>query len=243
MASVHFEVLRDDQLIEVLNEAATLFSEHYGIWGAEAEKNLGTFATAGRRVQMTARRLRAECLPEAADNIYVRVKVNGKLAGHVCATRWMLDGRKACWITQLVVARKLWRRRLATGLLLKLRDAGDHDGLGVLSSHPATILIALQACGRALEGVDSKLIGDNVRAVMACSPVSYVRKAKLHGKLFEDEVEDGSVLCVNTHFYVDHREPLEALQEVRKSGHTWPFGELPEGHEFLVFVKTRTEAW
>jgi hypothetical protein len=70
---------------------------------------------------------------------------------------------------------------------------------------------------------------------MAASPVSYVKGAEPRGSLFGDE---GQGVCyANTQFWVDHGEPLVALADVKRRGIEWPFGELPEGCEFLVLVK------
>lgn len=73
---------------------------------------------------------------------------------------------------------------------------------------------------------------------MASSPVDYVRTARLRGSLFETNVDDGTVSCADTNFYVEHTEPDEALELVRSlKGIDWPFGTLPEGHEFLLFIQ------
>lgn len=90
-------------------------------------------------------RLRAEYLP-ANISSYVRVLVNGHLAGNVFACRWVLDGRQICWITQLVVHRGYRERGLAAGLLNELRQASD-DIYGVMGSHPAACLAAAKAFG------------------------------------------------------------------------------------------------
>lgn len=37
-----------------------------------------------------------------------------------------------------------------------------------------------------------------------------------------------------TEFYVDHTEPLEALEVFKKRG--WCLGELLDGHEYLVIL-------
>lgn len=40
---------------------------------------------------------------------------------------------------------------------------------------------------------------------------------------------------VDTNFFVDHEEPLEALKDVRKEL-DWPLGDLPDGSEFLILM-------
>ena len=122
-------------------------------------------------------------------------------------------------------------------LLLKLREGKDDRGFGILSSHPAAILAALRAFGRGIEEVDLSMTRSHARAIMDCSPVAYVKEAVLKGRLFEKDADENVVCCADTKFWVDHTEPLEALQAVKERGVSWPFGDLPDGHEFLVLVK------
>jgi hypothetical protein len=72
----------------------------------------------------------------------------------------------------------------------------------------------------------------NAREILKASPVSYVRDAELRGRLFDNEDRSGVMSSVDTGFFVDHEEPLEALDRVREEK-DWRFGELLEGHEFL----------
>ncbi|KAF9695747.1 hypothetical protein EKO04_006256 [Ascochyta lentis] len=119
---------------------------------------------------------------------------------------------------------------------------------GILSSHPAALLATLRAFGSGIENLDLETVRRRARAVMDGSPIDYVRGAKLVGRLFEQEDGDGSgsgdgsgnasVCCADTAFWVDHAEPLAALDVVRERGVAWPFGELREGCEFLVLVES-----
>jgi hypothetical protein len=118
-------------------------------------------------------------------------------------------------------------------LLTKLCENEKDDRFGILSSHPFAIMGAF---GRGIEEVDLSIAKADATKTMYASPVEYVRTAKLRGSLFDDDTADGTVSCANTNFFVDHTEPLEALAAVHAKGVFWPFGELPEGHEFLVFV-------
>jgi len=67
------------------------------------------------------------------------------------------------------------------------------------------------------------------------SPVSYVSTMHLHGSLFSDNCNTGAVSSVNTSFYVDHEEPLEALAAYKASA-PWVLGELLDGHEYLLIL-------
>jgi regulation of enolase protein 1 (concanavalin A-like superfamily) len=88
----------------------------------------------------------------------------------------------------------------------------------------------------AFHTVNLGFIRDHAQAIMRESPISYVKNAKLCGSVFELEDTSGIVSCVDTNFFVDHMEPLEALARVRENM-DWPLGILLEGHEFLLILE------
>lgn len=73
---------------------------------------------------------------------------------------------------------------------------------------------------------------------MKASPIPYVRDAKLRGSLFNPSDASGLVSSVDSGFFVDHEEPLEALAWVREAMN-WPLGELHDGYEFLLLLEVR----
>ena len=99
-------------------------------------------------------------------------------------------------------------------------------------------MAALRAFGRGLEDVNLDMTKEHARVITDSSPVAYVKSAELKGTLFGVGGGDGSCCCASTNFYVDHAEPLAALEGVEARGVHWPFGSLPEGCEFLVLVKS-----
>ncbi|CAG8402782.1 unnamed protein product [Penicillium salamii] len=212
---------------EMMTNAAVLFRENYGKWGAQSPKQ-------GQPVALSASRLRAQYLPSSADTVYAMVTVDGELAGNAFACRWNSGETRVCWITQLVVGKEHRQGGLAEGLLNCLRQQSD-DVYGIMSSHPAACLAAAKAF---FEKVSLDLIQQHAREIMQVSPISYIRSAQLHGSLFDSSTESGLVSGVNTRFFVDHVEPLEALEEVKAKWH-WPLGELEEGHEFLMILQAR----
>ncbi|KAI0104272.1 hypothetical protein GGR51DRAFT_561081 [Nemania sp. FL0031] len=214
----------------MLSEAAKLFSENYGIWGSGSP-------LPGKRVSLSPRRLRQELLPDDAATSFARVIVDGTLAGHAFACRWSCNGMTVCWITQLVVRKDYRKRGLATGLLNAIREDTD-DVYGIVSSHPAACLTAARAFGPTIERVSLGFITQNAGSIMNASPIAYIRYAGLRGRLFDTQDFTGLVSGVDTKFLVDHGEPLEALNEVRKQW-DWPLGELPDGHEYLLVVQER----
>lgn len=153
-----YEIFSGDQVTDcMLGEAAKLFNENYGIWG-ERSHNPGKHDTTsllfclsdvllGKPVKLSARRLREQYLPDPATiSCYVRVTVDGNLAGNAFACRWKHDGKNICWITQLVVDRNYRERGLASGLLRSIRFDTD-DMYGIMSSHPAACMAAASSFG------------------------------------------------------------------------------------------------
>jgi hypothetical protein len=143
----------------MLEEAAVLFSENYGVWGkqpATAYPKPGKspqidlaficLAKAGTRVRLSKDRLRSQCLPDNATCFYVKVTVDGNLAGNAFACSWRFNNESVLWVTQLVVHREYRERGLAKGLLNLLKQ-NDVDMYGIMSSHPAACLAAAKAFG------------------------------------------------------------------------------------------------
>ncbi len=81
-------------------------------------------------------------------------------------------------------------------------------------------------------------------AIMAASPVSYVRDAKLRGSLFtsgesndDDDDDDRLISGVDSGFFVGHAEPFKALAWLREHK-LWSLGgDLPDGYEFLLVLE------
>lgn len=221
----------------MLAEAASLFSSAYGVWGPLAPENMGKFFKPGKRIKMSVERVREQVLVPGTNSILVRGLAGSSLAGYAFATRWEYQGRQICWVTQLCVAPEHRGQKLATEIMQHLGEGEKDQGfLGILSSHPAAILGALRAWGGGIEEVNLDMVREHAAGVMAASPVTYVREAKLQGTLFGRDHAEG-ICCADTQFWVDHEVPLAALAAVKERGVAWPFGHLPDGCEFLVLIE------
>jgi hypothetical protein len=97
-------------------------------------------------VRLSADRLRSQYLPDNSTCFYVKVTVDGQLAGNAFACRWTASDKIVCWVTQLVVDRNYRERGLAKCLLNQLKQI-DVDIYGLMSSHPAACLAAAKAFG------------------------------------------------------------------------------------------------
>ncbi|KAF9475129.1 hypothetical protein BDN70DRAFT_865310 [Pholiota conissans] len=226
---------------ELLETCSKLFNANYGVWGELASARVSVQC---KRVRLPPARLRAECLssPERTVLSSCVDRSSGTLVGHAFATVWKYDGGIVGWITQLVVDASHRRRGIATRLVRELKSHplfSDVTAVGLASSHPASVRVLTKYSDVNLEDVDMDFIARNAERIFSTTPVSYLKLKEgglLRGSLFQKEkCEAGAVCSVFTNFYIDHREPLGVLETFRKRG-VWPFGELLEGHEFLVIV-------
>lgn len=86
--------------------------------------------------------------------------------------------------------------------------------------------------------VQLDFIKNNAEKIMRASPIQYIKNAKLRGSIFNSEDVSGLVSSVDTDFWVDHKEPIEALAWIRDRM-DWPLGELHDGHEFLLILEVK----
>jgi hypothetical protein len=89
-----------------------------------------------------------------------------------------------------------------------------------------------------MKRLNLSFIKTHAASILETTPVEYMKTAQLRGRLFEETLtKDTVVASANTEFYVDHKEPLEALRIYQADHGEWPLGELLEGHEFWMFVQ------
>ncbi|KAJ7098228.1 hypothetical protein C8R44DRAFT_947757 [Mycena epipterygia] len=238
---MEFSTVHGAQISPHLNACAKLFSDNYGVWGLHAAE---LSSKPGARVKMSPAKLRAECLSDPEHTQLALCSINEfwfflmELVGHAFATSWSYEDGVVCWITQLVVSTAHRRKGIATMLLRLLRNCGAYDVFGLASSHPAAC-IALSKLGRShwIGTTDLEFIRANAAKVLRATPVAYLQGVKPAGTVF-NSCASKAVSVVFTKFFVDHGEPLEAMEQFQKEyGDIWPLGELPEGHEFLILVK------
>ena len=85
-----------------------------------------------------------------------------------------------------------------------------------------------------VDAIDTNFISQHAQEIFSVTPVEYLKNVKLRKNLFEN-CSSGVVSCADTEFYVDHKEPLEALKVFIDKGR-WCLGNLLDGHEFLVIL-------
>lgn len=57
---------------DMIKDSATLFSNNYGVWSKAAASKMGRNLVEGSRIKISPKLLRQKCIPDGADNIYVR---------------------------------------------------------------------------------------------------------------------------------------------------------------------------
>ncbi|KAG1742266.1 uncharacterized protein EDB91DRAFT_1052130, partial [Suillus paluster] len=134
------------------------------------------------------------------------------------------------WVTQLVIDKSVCKRYIATQLLQTLKS---QMVVSLISSHPAACNILAKYASTNIYDVDLDFIRTHAEGILASSSISYLKAAELRGNLFQADCDASTVSSVFTSFYVDHTEPLEALQQYKAKGQ-WCLGDLLEGHEFLA---------
>jgi hypothetical protein len=181
-----------DDLVE---QAAELFSYHYGVWGSMAEEKMGvnqgktspllkachrelpldfghpyhthsqislTEVDLGSRVKMSFGMLKEQVLAPFSSPNCQHIYIRGLLpstpsahfppfsAGHVFATRFVHNNRPVLWITQLVVHSAHRNQGIATQLLQTLKEMGQGQMVGVLSSSPYAIAAVSRVFGQGI---------------------------------------------------------------------------------------------
>jgi hypothetical protein len=221
----------------VLEKCSTLFNNNYGIWSNDAPLHSNNTLQAGSRVKLGVKRLRElmlfndRCFLVIAE---MRSSDNDQfeLIGHAFCTYAKYDrlNGNSVWITQLVVSSS-YRHRGVAGTLLSMakNNVEDVAVVGLVSSHPYAVTALSNACSRI--PVDLKFIADHAEDIIRTSNIPYLSHTQVVGSIFDKK----PVSLVKTNLFVEHKEVLIALKDIRKK---WILGSLLDGHEFLVVLPT-----
>ncbi|KAK7426510.1 hypothetical protein QQZ08_006968 [Neonectria magnoliae] len=207
---------RDDLTDEMLADAARLFTENYGVWAGDSKLR-------GKRVTLTAKRLREQYLPEDGECRYTRVTSDGKLVGNAFTSGWNWTGKRVCWVTQLVVHRDHRGKGIAS-ILLRMTMAESDDVYGIMSSHPYACMATAIMFGTSIEYVSLDFIREHSDAIFKASPMQYVKETAVSGTLFDAKDSTGLISGVKHEVFVDHEESRCASPDPQfTSLATWGF--------------------
>lgn len=79
--------------------------------------------------------------------------------------------------------------------------------------------------GANVRKLNLNFIKRHAQEILSATTISYLKDVQFRGSLFQDVAEAGVVSCLFTAFYVDHKEPLEAMKSWEdKQDMSWPLG-------------------
>ncbi|GAM24753.1 hypothetical protein SAMD00019534_079280 [Acytostelium subglobosum LB1] len=215
---VNYHILQADSLTDdQIQQCANLFSTKYGVWSKHVQPPLQP----GKNVRLTANKLKKQFLFD--DQCYASLAIdNGEHVGHalyrVFSTPELGEVR---WITQLVVKREHRHRGIGQQLVYNCLGT-TWRAAGLASCNPYAVKALERASGLKC---NLELSQQHGPSILQCSNLSYLPKeVDVHVNALQ------SHSYIDTNYFVDHDEVLDALNKVD----IWRLGDnLPEGYEFL----------
>ncbi|OJA07857.1 hypothetical protein AZE42_12723 [Rhizopogon vesiculosus] len=219
---------------DLLKSWACLFNSNYGIWGSKVG-TISKFTKPGEPVKMNSSRLRAQCVSSPEKTLLVTcfqvdttATLPDQLIGYAFGTVWDYSPSgdpancdSVSWVTQLVVDKSVRKCYIVTQLLQTLKYHSlfkSIKAVGLISSHPTACNALAKYASAKVYDIDLTFIWDHAEAILAFSSISYLRTAQLKGSVFQADCDDGAISSVFTLFYIDHTEPLEALEQYKAMG-------------------------
>ncbi|KAI0751722.1 hypothetical protein C8Q80DRAFT_1099176 [Daedaleopsis nitida] len=231
-STMMFDTIDGQMNTEVhLAHCAKMFSENYGIWGQRASAPL-------KAGEMTAKKLRQQCLDNPYKTILAMAWENNKLVGHAFATKWKYEDRYVGWVMQLVVDNNSHLQGIASMLLRhfsKTQWGMDVKFMGLVSSHPGACNTLCNVYNIRPKEINTMVITKHAAAVVACTNIDYLKNIEFRGSLFQQDTPPETVSLVYMSFWVNHTEPLLALG-FYKQCKEWVLGDLLDGHEYFILV-------
>lgn len=205
----------------LLEQLASLYGEHYGIWSHTAPRN------PGERVRLSPARIKELLSPDEARLAFATL--NGELVGYAIAIQAKIpDYGVISWVTQLVVHEAHRRQNVGKSLLFAIWTFTDHFAWGLLTANPYAIRALEKATRRRAQPAR---IARNYRKLKNIAPkyVAYVKK--------DTEIEvNKNVARINTEFLLDHSTLKEMLANVTTPSVSWLMGPIEEGWEWFAFT-------
>lgn len=207
-------IFLNDSLIE---ELASLYSEHYGVWDQESTKH--------GNVRLSSARLKAEFISPSSCVVTAREKEKGRLIGYAIALKDTFKSRKITWVIQFVVHKDYRNQNIGKMLLYSLWGEFGLDACGIITANPYAIRALEKATHRRC---DLYHIQKNKQWLFeyACENISYIDDKT------EFEVNKKNSR-INTIFYVDHSSVPKMIEEVSCSI-PWILGTLERGWEWFA---------
>lgn len=199
---------------DILEKCSVLFSQHYGIWGAQGPKP-------GHHIAMPRTLLQKYLNGEA--NWLAIAKNEENVVGYAICRRFETTYGKISWITQLVVHTDYRQRGVATTILNSIWGFSNHFAWGLATASPFAV--------RALEKATR-------RRVIPSTVLQNIGKIKpLTDEIFyltnRSTTINDSTSRIDSQFPVDHsniKRDINAVSQI----HKWLIGDLEEGEEWYA---------
>jgi 2-polyprenyl-3-methyl-5-hydroxy-6-metoxy-1,4-benzoquinol methylase/GNAT superfamily N-acetyltransferase len=206
---------------ELLDQLASLYSEHYGIWSEASATN------PGGRIRLSTKRIGELLASNEARIAYATL--HGSVVGYAIAVQVKVpDYGVVSWVTQLVVHADHRRKDVGKSLLFSIWTFTDHFAWGLLTANPYAIRALEKATRRRCE---PKRIARNKRKLrtVALGHVPYVRK-DTNFEINKNEAK------IDTQFPIDHSTLGRMLSDVTTPNVPWLMGQIEEGWEWFAFT-------
>lgn len=205
----------------VLEELATLYSRHYGLWSATAP------IKPGHPIRLSASRIRD--LLASKDARLALASLDRTVVGYAIALQArVLDYGVVSWITQLVVHQDHRQNDVGKSLLFSIWGFSSHFAWGLITANPYAVRALEKATRRRCL---PRRIARNQRKLMSVArqSVPYVKD--------HTQVEiNTTVSRINTEFFVDHSQLNAMLERVITIETPWQLGNIEDGWEWFAFT-------
>lgn len=208
---------------DLLEECATLYSNHYGVWSAQVPPPSRPLT----RVRLSVERLREWF--DSDDSRLAYARSGADLVGYAIAVQMKVPRCGiVSWVTQLVVHEEYRQRNVAKTLLFSVWGMSDHYAWGLVTVNPYAVRALEKATRRrCLPG----RIRRNHRRLhqLGCEHVGYINKRT------QVDVRPGQSR-IQTDFFLDHAELEQMITRASSDEKAWRLGSLPEGWEWFAFT-------
>jgi 2-polyprenyl-3-methyl-5-hydroxy-6-metoxy-1,4-benzoquinol methylase/GNAT superfamily N-acetyltransferase len=209
----------------LIDEMASLYANHYGVWSQRSPRN------PGQRIKLSASRIKKWISSD--DSILAAAYQDGALIGYAIAVRTKaklanVKNRTISWVTQFVIHSEHRNRGVGRNLLFAIWGFSDHFAWGIVTASPYAV--------RALEKATR-------RRCVAGRIARNRRKLLGVGAKHVPYITRDIIVSINPHeskvdteFYVDHSELGAMLQNVTTTEKPWLLGPIEEGWEWFAFT-------
>lgn len=206
---------------EELEECSKLFSNHYGRWGAAADKQLP-----GHPVKRNADQLKNYL--KGSESWAALVSLGEELIGYAFSQRLKIQGKGyVTWVTQFVVHSDHRNRGLGTRLLRAIWSQSDQYAWGLVTANPFAV--------RALE--NATLRRCNLERIKKGWPELHGVATHILDYVSGTSIDPSSVsTAIDTKFPLDHKDTNNALSALKKNDVKWCLGNIKDTEEWAAFT-------